>query len=521
MIAATRPPGLRFEVAPPASAPTALRSDVAGFIGRARRGAPGAPIRVEGWRAYQAVFGGLAAHAATSYAVRGYFANGGLTAHVTRLVGPAATTAKGKWSIGAGADPAYPHGGRFRHTGWLVEAADPGEWANGARVSFEYRLRGADETPEVRVAVHAPDEPVERIAGLDPADAESFEDRLNAVSRLIRIMPDPQAPPAPNPVGQPPGPARLRWEIALAGGAEGAPEPADYADAVVALDQVGEVALVNLPDLYADLADPAGVIALAASGCETTHDRLLLLDAPPDAGGAAELIAWRRDLRSKILDDPRLHRAVAVYHPPVRVPDPLGGLDAPLRTLAPGGHVAGLISRFDRERGAHHTPANAALEEVVDVESHFSEPEQGLLNAAGVNLLRCAHGRGVLVWGGRTVDRDAGRFVAHRRLIHRLVRALRGTGETLVFENNGPALWQALSAAAVAVLLAAWRAGALKGDNPDQAFRVQCDAETNPPAERDLGRVFCLVQVAPAAPMEFITLRIALAREGALEVFES
>jgi phage tail sheath protein FI len=70
------------------------------------------------------------------------------------------------------------------------------------------------------------------------------------------------------------------------------------------------------------------------------------------------------------------------------------------------------------------------------------------------------------------------------------------------------------------VLLEAYRAGALKGETADQAFRVRCDDKTNPPEQRDLGRVVCEIEVAPAAPMEFILLRIALGGDGALEVFE-
>ncbi len=47
---------------------------------------------------------------------------------------------------------------------------------------------------------------------------------------------------------------------------------------------------------------------------------------------------------------------------------------------------------------------------------------------------------------------------------------------------------------------------------------MQCDAETNPPAERDLGRVVCRIELAPAVPMEFIELRVALSADGQLEV---
>jgi uncharacterized protein len=50
---------------------------------------------------------------------------------------------------------------------------------------------------------------------------------------------------------------------------------------------------------------------------------------------------------------------------------------------------------------------------------------------------------------------------------------------------------------------------------------VKCDDETTPPEEVDLGRVFCEIEVAPAVPMEFILLRVALSTDAALEVFET
>jgi hypothetical protein len=110
--------------------------------------------------------------------------------------------------------------------------------------------------------------------------------------------------------------------------------------------------------------------------------------------------------------------------------------------------------------------------------------------------------------------------VAHRRLIHRLVRAIRRVAEPLVFGTNGPELWLTFVRAITTVLLAAFRAGALQGARPEQAFQVTCDATTNPPEQVDNGMLVCLVQVAPAVPMEFILLRIALSGEGVLEVFE-
>jgi phage tail sheath protein FI len=106
-------------------------------------------------------------------------------------------------------------------------------------------------------------------------------------------------------------------------------------------------------------------------------------------------------------------------------------------------------------------------------------------------------------------------------LIHRLVRAIHRVADPLVFDNNGPELWLTIVRAITTLLLESYDAGALKGARPEDAFRVRCDSTTTPPEEQELGRVFCLIELAPAVPMEFITLRVVLGTDATLEVFES
>jgi phage tail sheath protein FI len=325
----------------------------------------------------------------------------------------------------------------------------------------------------------------------------------------------------------------------LEGGDDGAPaDPAAYGAALQLLDDEPEVALLALPDLYRDLSDAQALPLLAAwlARIDGALDRLLLVDAPRDTARptaslrSAGLLAWLDQLRE--VPHSRESRSAAAYHPWLLVPDPLGGLANPLRGVPPSGHVAGVISRLDRERGPHHTPANAPLHDAVDLADRLNAEEQRQLMDGAVNVLRCRAGDGLQVWGGSTLVRvpsahpahevfAPNEFVAYRRLIHRLVRAIRRVAEPLVFDTNGPALWLAFVRAVTTVLLEAWRGGALQGSRPEEAFVVRCDEKTNPPQERELGRCVCEVALAPVAPMEFIVFRVALGGEGVLEVFES
>jgi uncharacterized protein len=528
-------PGLYFALAPPPAEVSPLRSDIAAFIGRTRRGPVGAPVRVEGWRDYLRRFGGLLAESSTTYAVRGYFENEGEVAYVVRLEGARATPAFYDWNVGdvrpdGQWSPDAPSG--FGFGKYRIEAGSPGNWGNGTRVLIRYRLRGRSGRPEVDVELQAPGEPPEYLLNLNPLALES---EIAARTLLVRAIP---SGPAAKPDPARPGPASLQLELELKNGSDD-PRVAKE-QFLAAIGKLGEddrttssfapsveVALVALPGLYEDLDAPEDrqeVLLTLIEQAERFHDRLVLVDAPPEfaaadspTGEPQQVIGWLSDLRGQEPD--KTMRAAALYHPRLWVSDPLGGTARPLRSVPPSGHVAGVISRLDRQRGAHHTPANAPLLEVVDLAGSPPEGAGAVLNAEGVNLLRCSPGRGLQVWGGRTLSRDPSwRFVAHRRLIHRLVRAIRRVAEPLVFENNGPELWLALVRSLTTVLLEAYRAGALQGARPEDAFAVRCDETTTPTEEREQGRVFCEIAVAPAVPMEFILLRIALGSDGKVEV---
>jgi hypothetical protein len=366
--------------------------------------------------------------------------------------------------------------------------------------------------------------------------ADKLDETINQRSQLAVLTP--QGSSSPTPALPVVSPTALYWELTLKGGQDSdsnqqQPGKLEYLHAVTQLGDEPEVALVAVPGLYDDIKDPADqneILLALVEQAEELRDRLLLLDVRTDdedpgksdlaIRNVAETLRWLQKLR--VSAGEKSTRAAAVYHPRLSVLDPLGGVRQPLRNVPPSGHVAGVISRLDRQRGAHHTPANAPIFETVDVTQQFEPQEQADFNAAGVNLLRCFAGNGIQVWGGRTMnlEREA-RFVAHRRLIHRLVRAIRRVAEPLVFDINGPEIRLMLARSITTVLLEAWQAGALKGERPEEAFLVRCDEKLNPPEEQELGRVHCEIEVAPAIPMEFIVLRVSLSGDGRLEVFES
>ena len=335
-------------------------------------------------------------------------------------------------------------------------------------------------------------------------------------SALIRLHADPGA--AVEPAAHV-GPLSITWPtLRLGGGSEQPPGRAEYQAAVELMLAEPEAAMLAFPDIDSMAAPPAdrdAVLAAAVIGANNRMDRQVIACPPPQVHRTEEVAGGlsRRD-HLAIAGV----RTIAVYHPRVDVDDPFGGVIALLRRISAVGDVAGVVSRLDRERGAHHTPANAPLLGAIDVADHFNNIEQALLTETGANVLRCQAGRGLLVWGGRTLSdpelEPENLYLAHRRLIHRLVRAIRRAAEPLVFENERARGAVALARAVTTVLMQAYRAGALKGERPSQGFSVVCDESNNPPARSDAGFVICEIQIAPATPMEFITLLISLSSDG-------
>jgi hypothetical protein len=84
----------------------------------------------------------------------------------------------------------------------------------------------------------------------------------------------------------------------------------------------------------------------------------------------------------------------------------------------------------------------------------------------------------------------------------------RGT-QWVVFEPNDAMLWGRVKRDVSAFLKMVWRSGALFGGAPAEAFYVKCDAEINPPEQRDLGQLVVEIGIAPVKPAEFVIFRIS------------
>jgi hypothetical protein len=205
-------------------------------------------------------------------------------------------------------------------------------------------------------------------------------------------------------------------------------------------------------------------------------------------------------------------------------------LDGPVTPLPPSAYAAGVIARRDATRGPQISPANETVRDAVAVSFPFGDtingrlysppPDAGGRPVPSVNVFRPFPGYGIQLWGARTLSTENWlRFLAVRRTLTAIELRMKAALDLIVFEPNTASLWLQITQIAFGVLIPLFESGALRGDRPEEAFYVRCDASVNPPEAVARGELLIEVGVAVAAPMEFIVFRLGR-REGVVEVLE-
>lgn len=173
----------------------------------------------------------------------------------------------------------------------------------------------------------------------------------------------------------------------------------------------------------------------------------------------------------------------------------------------PDGAVAGRMATGALERGAWVSTAGSALERAVDVRRRLDIDDVLALRDHHVNAIVPDRADFVVI-GNDTLAAD--RTIAPvtvRRVLIVLRRLVRREGDVVVFENNGPILWNILRNRFEQLLGGMFRRGAFAGKTPAEAYRVICDRGLNPPANLDAGMLVVELQVAPSQPLEFLRIR--------------
>jgi phage tail sheath protein FI len=284
----------------------------------------------------------------------------------------------------------------------------------------------------------------------------------------------------------------MRWDDTASAGV----------DPVLPFEAIDEIAIVAAPG-----ETDEGVRQAVVDHCKKLKDRFAILDTEEQIGGDnLDLAAVRGKLANTTF--------AAVYFPWIKVADPVTKHQNPdgdgLLAVPPSGHVAGVYARVDTTRGVHKAPANEVIMGAQDTVVPITRAIQDGLNPKGINCLRIFNNN-VVIWGARTLGGDDNgefKYVNVRRTMLFLAESIDEGTQGTVFEPNDQTLWGKIRRNVTAFLLTVWRNGALFGSTPAEAFYVKCDAETNPPEQRDLGQVVCEIGIAIVRPAEFVIFRI-------------
>ena len=244
--------------------------------------------------------------------------------------------------------------------------------------------------------------------------------------------------------------------------------------------------------------------------CEKLGDRVAVLDFP-EGLEIEDILMWRKKYNSKY---------AFVYYPWIEVPDPLKINETGVRLIPQSGHMLGIYAKSDATYGVHKAPANEIVSNCTGLEVVYSDSQQVQLNHEGINCIRSFPGRGIRVWGARTLSYDPlWRYVNVRRLLIMIEKSIDQSTQWAVFESNDFNLRLGLRNTTTWFLREIWKEGGLAGATQDEAFVVTCSEKNNPPEVIDAGQVITDILVAPTVPAEFITVRI-MKSEGAAEIME-
>jgi phage tail sheath protein FI len=485
------------------------------ILGEAERGSI-TPRLVTSYKDYQRWFGNVFdPNKYLPYGVNGFFENGGKRAFICALVGDGAVNAAAEF------DP------------FIVRAAGPGAWGNRVKVKISDGTTKKPDGTSVGFRVQlaywsaAPAEDfdpfVERTRLPRPQHMEDFDDLEtdeNSPDYYGKRMPfvDLEKGDANQGVessalgvlvrnaGVEASARPTNGTLMLAGGADDdealGPDdfvglrdggrPTEQGLAALELDPYREVALVYAPGVTSP-----DILTKIIGHCEKMRFRFAVIDSAKGINSASQL-----NPRDTLTDS----SYAAFYYPWIITSDPRTGAR---KLTPPGGHVLGVYARTDTERGVFKAPANEIVRGALSIEFDINDEIQDSLNPKGVNAIRSLPGRGIRVWGARTITSNAlWKYVSVRRLFIFLERSIYEGTQWVVFEPNDDRLWARVIDTIRLFLRSQWRLGALFGRTEQEAFFITCDRTTMSQDDILNGRLICEIGIAPVRPAEFVIFRI-------------
>ena len=175
--------------------------------------------------------------------------------------------------------------------------------------------------------------------------------------------------------------------------------------------------------------------------------------------------------------------------------------------------MAGAYTMCDNMVSVAKSPANISLGAVISPSININNDNQEELNlplnGKAINAIRSFTGKGVLVWGARTLDGNSKdyRYISVRRTMTFLEQSIKFASEAFVFAPNNSTTWSTLKATVTNFLNNQWQSGLLAGNSPEDAFDVSIGLGITMTANDILDGVLKMsIKVAITRPAEFIVI---------------
>ncbi len=321
------------------------------------------------------------------------------------------------------------------------------------------------------------------------------------------------------------------------------PDKAHYTLGINALAAVDEVSLLVLPDasLLLNTADYHEICNSALQHCGRITNRFAILDVLDTADGV-ELFRNQvvTNLRDGAAYTPYLKTNFSFDYDESEVQVTIDAaasvsmntlasssnmqyrflktvLENNLKvTLPPSAAVAGIYVRTDKERGVWKAPANASIVGITGITRAMTEEEQTSLNSdpisgKSINAIRSFPGRGILVWGARTLagNDNEYRYVSVRRFLNVVKASVYKATRFVVFEVNDQSTWNRLKMMIENYLQTLWRTGALQGTSAEKAYFVKIGLGSTMTSQDLLdGKVIIEIGLAVVKSAEFVMIKI-------------
>ncbi len=482
-------------------------TSVAGFVGFAEKGPVNYPTFIANWGQFTQTFGEFLPGGYLAHAVYGYFNNGGGRCYVTRLPSP----------NGAGEEAAAPKAKALLPSGaqTSIETLEFTALEEGDVIVEVAKPEGEDvpeDTFNLKIKMGSKEESFESLTFRKGKGAKNVVDTVNRESKLVKVKEKESSLSMAEKV---PAPGTYPLAVAaptavMAGSISPDLLVGDAAErsGINGLELAEEVTMVICPDIMglyqAGQISKDGVKVIQTAmidHCNNMKDRVAILDVLPELSP--------QDVKDWVVDECGYDSSyAAVYYPWIKVANPLP--DSETIYVPPSGHIAGVYARVDNTRGVHKAPANEIVQGAVGLETVITKSEQDILNPKSINCIRTFPGRGIRIWGARTLSSDPEwRYIPVRRLFNFVEKSIENGTQWAVFEPNDHRLWAKIRRDVGAFLKIVWSNGALFGLTPEEAFYVKCDEELNPVEVRDAGMVITEIGICPVKPAEFVIFRIS------------